>query len=870
MRSLKRFLLVGLLFGFACPALGLAADPYVPHQVLVRLKSTPSVSREGMAASEFGRLSADVQSLLSTVKALHVRPLLFDTQPSEVPFRIRGQAANQYQWARLRSALERTVVVTLEEDVTVEEAIKKLRRDPQVEICEPNYLRRPSRTANDTSYAQLWALQNTGQAGNLTDYDPAAGVAGRDIDAEAAWDTVTGSATVIVAVVDSGADLDHPDLAANLMSGRDFVLNNSNPNDDCAAASGHGTHVAGIIGAVGNNGAGVTGVGWNVRLMPLKVADASLGCLYPDSAIADAIDYAVTNGADIINMSFGGDNDNAAMRTSIEAAVAAGVVMVAAAGNESTSALRYPAANAGVLAVAATDRTDRVAPFSNYGSYVDLAAPGVAIYSTIPDNTYIFMNGTSMASPMVAGVAALVLSEYPSLSASEITTRILQSCENIDAYNPAYVGQIGAGRVNAARALLGITSVSPAAGIRDSPATLTLNGVSFMDPMRVQLTRTGENPVTATGVTWASRTSLSCTMDLTGAATGLWNVTVSTDQTSQSLANAFTVESIVLTSMAPSSATNVGTTGIVTLTGNNFADSMTIRLVKTGETDIIGTGLTLQSVTQATVTFNVDGVDGGRWDILMTKGTAEYRLSRFFLITSDAFQVFGVDPAADYTLTVNAAQGAQSVTWPQGTLNQAAVLDLDGSPILPSVDATRDPYVATGIGMEILSTPSTVVFNKAFTVTLPYRLSDLSDPYNERALTMARYDATTGRWGPLPSIIDTQVKTVSAAVDHLSFFAVLQHVPSLDLKKIVAFPNPFRSDRGHARVVFDFLTAGSRVRIYDISGQSICDLRDDNDDGQIIWLVTNDSGGKVASGVYYYLVTDPQGNRETGRVGIIR
>ena len=877
MRLFKTPLFLALFLVLNAPLLWAVSYPkYVPHQVIVRLRSTPALPKAEMTASEAGIASADLGSLLQSVHATQIKKLYEDpglqsqgSSSLNPPF--AQSALNEY-----KSQLERTFVVSLDSDMSVEEVVAQLKARSDVDYCEPNHYLKPSRAPNDTAYANLWALQNTGQTGNKTTYDPSSGVAGRDIDAEAAWDTVTGSATIVVAVVDSGVELAHPDLSANLTTGWDFGDNDSNPNDDCFNSideyytDGHGTHVAGSIAAIGNNGSGVTGVGWGVKVMPLKAA--TYQCFFPESAVASAINYAVDHGARVINISLGNDTDDVTIRNAVAAAVSAHVAVISAAGNESASVKSYPAAYPGVLAVAATDRNDTVASFSNFGSWVGLAAPGVAIYSTYltAGGSYGYKSGTSMASPITAGVAALVLSRYPTLTGEEVITRLKASCENIDALNPNRVGQIGAGRLNAARAILSVSSILPTSGVRDQVVVATITGVSFQNSMLVQLTKSGETAVLGSSFTYLSRSSIRCQFDLTGVSTGSWSVLVTTGETTQTLPDSFTVEAISLSSISLSSAPNTGTTGDLTLTGNHFAAGMSVKLSKTGQTDILGQNLSVNSVTIATVSFNLAGVHGGRWDIVLTKGTAEYRVTRGFVITSDGFKVASLDPSRPYSLSVVGPQGVQSFEWPEGTLAQAIDLDLDASPLLAAVDTTKDPYAATGIGAELVPTPASVSFKKPFLMTLPYRLSDLTDPVNELSLTIARYNLSTGRWEPLVSQVDTNNKTVSARVSHLSLFALLQHTASTDLKKAIAFPNPFRSDRNHSRVVFDFLTAGSRVRVYDMAGGLVRDLPDDNSDGQITWDVKNESGRPVASGVYFYVVTDPKGNKDVGRIGVIR
>jgi subtilisin family serine protease len=285
------------------------------------------------------------------------------------------------------------------------------------------------------------------------------------IEAPSAWDIATGDPNLIVAVLDTGIDLTHPDLVDAIWTNPDDALdgvdNDSNglvddvhgwnfaSNDaNLKDTSGHGTHVAGLIGAVKNNGISVAGVASGVKIMPISIGDYA-----PATAVASAIHYAAKHGAKIINMSFGGPETFSGIRAAIDFAVAQDVLLVASAHNKSESGYNYPAVYQDVLAVAATDPDDKRASLSNYGSWVDISAPGQAIVSTIPGGGTLAVSGTSQASPIVAGVAALVKSAHPAWTAEQIRTQLLATADDLNAGNPDYIGLLGAGRVNAARAV---------------------------------------------------------------------------------------------------------------------------------------------------------------------------------------------------------------------------------------------------------------------------------------------------------------------------------------------------------------------------------------------------------------------------------
>ena len=328
---------------------------------------------------------------------------------------------------------------------------------PDVEYAELNYIVHKTAVPSDTNFNLQWGMRNTGQTVNgIT------GTSGADINAAAAWDRHTGDGSVVVAVVDTGIDYNHPDLAANIWTnpgeiagngiddegngrvddirGWDFANNDAAPLDD--DVDGHGSHVAGIIGAVGNNAAGVSGVNWNVQLMPLKVLDAAG---FGDTAdIIAAIDYAIAKGASIINASYAFDCGVAPLqseRDALERARVAGVLVVLAAGNDGCDSdvePTYPASHAlnNLLAVGASDQFDQLAQFtgssSNFGAQsVHLFAPGKNVYSTIRIalGNYGYENGTSMAAPHVSGAAALLKSHRPALSMREVREILLKTAE---------------------------------------------------------------------------------------------------------------------------------------------------------------------------------------------------------------------------------------------------------------------------------------------------------------------------------------------------------------------------------------------------------------------------------------------------------
>ncbi len=481
--------------------------PYVPGEVIVKLHSGVTLTR-GLSQS----VRAD-------------EPLL-DAALTQVGAR---EAVQLFDSPQIALGLTRVYRLKLDATADVMTAVAALSADPSVEYAEPNYIARaagwdaadvqrisgyggshplirlPSvaiTLPNDPLYSSQWGLEK--------------------INAASAWDVVTGTPAAVIAVVDSGIDLAHSDLAGQLwinpgeipgngvdddnngyvddVNGWNFVSGSNNISD----GNGHGTQVAGVIGAATNNGTGIAGLCWNCRIMPVRVMADSGAANYSD--IAAGVAYAAAKGAKVINLSLGGYASSNALRDAINAAAAQGTVVVGGAGNDNTSALFYPAAYENVLAVAGTTITDTKATFSNYGTWVDVSAPGETITTTFLGGDYGPASGTSLSAPFVSGLAGLIRSRWPTWTEVMVRNQILRTTDAIDSLNPGYAGQLGTGRIDAAAAM------------QDPHPLLTLSGASVNgDPQGQPTPGVGATLAVALRNDWQDATGVTGVLNTTDA-----------------------------------------------------------------------------------------------------------------------------------------------------------------------------------------------------------------------------------------------------------------------------------------------------------------------------------------------------------------
>jgi subtilisin family serine protease len=489
-----------------------------------------------------------------------------------------------------------------------QDVLASLSEHPEIESIEPNYVITVEKAPNDSMFGQQWGLKN-------------ATTVGADVAATAAWDYATAARKTVVAVVDTGVDFNHPDLTANIWSApRTFTFNGATGTVTCPAGSrgvnavnstcvpmddnGHGTHCAGIIGATGNNTAGVAGVNWSASILPVKFLGATgSGSLTDALRALDAVvqikkQFGAEANVRVVSASWGFLGNSVSLDTAIAALNAVDILFVAAAGNaaqDNDTTANFPANSTqpNVLSVAATDRNDALATFSNYGAKVHLGAPGVGILSTYPAGKYASMSGTSMAAPFVAGAAGLLLSTCTANTAT-LRSHLLAGVDMIPTLN----GRTATGgRLNVYKSLR--RCASPAATLSATPATKTIKAG---ETATYSLLPSGDGGLSGGGTVTFTGVPASVTMALGGAVALGTPVNLTAKAASTTAAGRYTItatltastykasvpltlivqtaSSFTLKAVAPTATVKPGTTTAVTIQiarAANFTGAVTVK-----------------------------------------------------------------------------------------------------------------------------------------------------------------------------------------------------------------------------------------------------------------------------------------------------
>lgn len=542
-------------------------------------------------------------------------------------------------------------------DYSVEEVVNRLYHLGIVQYAEPHYIDKLFYTANDPSISQQWHINK--------------------ISAPDAWDTEQGSSDIVIAIVDSGTDETHEDLAPNYhfnandpVNGTDddndgYIDNNlgwdfvDNDNSPQYVGSNHGVHVAGCASPATDNGIGVAGAGFNCALMPIRVGDATIPFGY------EGITYAADMGADIINCSWGGENfSNAGLDVVTYATINHSCLVVAAAGNDAVELAHYPSSFDYVLSVASTDITDNKSSFSTYHSTVDVSAPGSNIFATFPGDNYGFNSGTSMASPVAAGAAALIKSKYPFLSGLQVGEQLRVTADDIYSVggNSAYTGMLGSGRINLATAVGQITQPSVQLTNRlDTDG----NDDAYVVGDTVYITNTFTNYLLPTGDCDAL---LSTTSPFVNVTDGTSNIgTINTNQSEDNAADPFKI--VIL----PGTPLNQQVEFEVELTDGSYTNIYYFTLTLNVDYVNIRVNEVHTSITsKGIIGFNdfstqLEGlgfryIPGGGENLLFDGGLMIGAVKNGVTLVSDHVRGDGTDVDADFGSVVNVSEGAPVVS----------------------------------------------------------------------------------------------------------------------------------------------------------------------------------------------------------------
>jgi thermitase len=571
-------------------------------------------------------------------------------------------------------------------------------------FVERDFIAHAAATPNDPDFTSQWHLAK--------------------IQAANAWSLSEGSASIPIAIIDSGADLSHPDLKPKLIPGWNFLTKTSNTSDT-GCNTGHGTAVSGAAGAATNNLTGVAGVAWANTIMPLVVTSSSCYAYYSD--MASAITYAVDHGVRIINISITGSSASSTLQSAVDYAWSKNAVIFAAAGNSSSSSPMYPAACNHVLAISATEPTDTLATFSNYGSWVDLSAPGDMILTTQMGGTYGNWWGTSLASPIAAGVGALALSANPSLTNAQLVTLLETNSDDLG--SAGFDQYYGYGRVNAYKAVLAAKSMISSADT--TPPTVSISAPSA--------SATVAGTVSVLGTATDNVGVIKIELDVDGAA-----VATATSSPFSFSWNSATVSngSHSITVKAYDAASNIGS-ALVTINVNNVVaitpPSVSIAAPLTS-TSVSGTVLVQGSATDssgvAKIELDVDGV-----------AVATATASPFSFSWNSASKTNG-----SHTLTVKAFDAANNMGSASVTVsvNNAAQTADTTPPVVAITSPADGATVSRNISITVSAKDNVGVTRVAIYLDSVQLCSDTSAPYtcswNTRKASAGLHTITATAW----------------------------------------------------------------------------------------------------------------------------
>ncbi|MEI7480993.1 MAG: T9SS type A sorting domain-containing protein, partial [Elusimicrobiota bacterium] len=379
----------------------------------------------------------------------------------------------------------------------------------------------------------------------------------------------------------------------------------------------------------------------------------------------------------------------------------------------------------------------------------------------------------------------------------------------------------------------------------------------------VKLAKTGQTDISATGVSVISSSQIACSFELTGKATGYWNVIVSTGgagSLSATITNGFFVNYLGASSITPDHGYNSASVSVTDLRGGGFAAGASVKLAKTGQTDISATGVSVISSSQIACSFELTGKATGYWDVVISTGGAgslSTVLEQVFAVLCPVAETAEINRVTDGSVILKLESGDVGIEIPAGAFNENVSLTISTAQV-PS--AGRGTTVVSRLGVEILNDKGLQPVKNSV-ITMYYRHSDIVG-LDETKLIMGRYDPANLRWIPLPSTAYPDQNKVMGATDHFSVFSLIQLKPASSLSSIKVFPNPFDPGRHTQGLTIDNLTSDAEISIFTVSGELVKKVEYTTQNGRAIWDGTNEGGRKVASGVYIALIKASGGNKK--------
>lgn len=800
-------------------------------EILIKLKEQKDGSSEHVISAAISSLHQRLQ-----VKAMERVFSPVSTKKEYVQSAVTGQDFPNDQ------GLSRWFSVKVDEGQNADELLQRYRDSGLVEYAEPIYTYTIASTPDDPYFA------SEGSWGQL--YEDQWGL--KSIQAEKAWNISSGSPETIVAVIDTGADYRHPDLRSNIwhnsaeiadneidddhngyvddVIGWDFCDNTKNPRD----GNGHGTHISGIIAAVGNNATGISGVCWQAKIMALKALTDNGGGI--SKQLAQAIKYAADNGARLINISWGGFGNSAVVKDALDYAYNHNCLIVAAAGNNNSDAGRFfPGNYSQAITVTACDANDKRASFTNYGTVVDVTAPGVDILSLRAEGTdmyqkethivgqyYYRASGTSMATPFVSGVAALIVSQNPLLANSEIEKILYASCEDLgETGKDKYFGY---GKINAAKTM----TLSGGEMVRvmefaafDTPSdngdSITVQWTFPVEPRvkgySVYYAHVPFNSITDDGVRFCQSSPLNNPSATECVISGL------TEGQEYYVAVIATIESGE-TKLAPKAYSSADSSAV----SSRDPVYPVHNIIRSSENaDIIAAGM--DYLTRAIIPRNADN-ENKILNITLPERVKEAQVAQADSRLSSLLQV-------EQTTELSASVVQFTSV---GTLSGTVVIQLS--------------YPAGIHGWQESNA----------------RIFYLQEE-------MATWEEVAGT-----QLVHREQNVVSVEMDGAALtqgkvFRVFSMAPALEnLDQVAVYPNPYKpnSGLGHTKISFTNMLPSSLVKIYTLAGELVRTLEDNRGLGELDWDATNENGEKIASGIYVYFVDNHSGGHKIGKLAVIK